>query len=187
MKRIGISKQGVRSMNKVQGASRLLAVLLPLVMAACTTQPVPPSASAEVVKPAANAAPVAAAAPRPTLAASAARSSRPLPPPSALEAQSGIQITQIGLAASGGLVDVRFKVLDPAKVRALLGNPANAPQLIAGDKPPLMPPHQALHGAKYGAGQIFYILYPNQRGAVQTGSEVSVAIGELRLGPVTVQ
>jgi hypothetical protein len=110
-----------------------------------------------------------------------------LPSPSALESQSGIQIAQVGLAASGGLVDVRFKVLDPAKVRALLGNPANAPQLIAGDKPPLLPPHQALHGAKYGAGQIFYILYPNQRGAVQTGSEVSVAIGDLRLGPVTVQ
>jgi hypothetical protein len=178
-------------MKNVQGGSGLLAVLLPIIMVACATPPAPTAASREAPNtPSATAATPTAAASRQAMAsasASAARPSRPLPSPSALESQSGIQIAQVGLVASGGLVDVRFKVLDPAKVRALLGKPANAPQLIAGDKPPLLPPHQALHGAKYGPGQIFYILYPNQRGAVQTGSEVSVAIGDLRLGPVTVQ
>jgi hypothetical protein len=107
--------------------------------------------------------------------------------PSALETQAGLQITHIGLTASGGLVDLRLKVLDAAKAGALLGNAAHAPMLIAGDKPPLMPPHKALHGAKYTQGQVVYILYPNLRGAVTAGAEVTVAVGEVRLGPVTAQ
>jgi hypothetical protein len=101
--------------------------------------------------------------------------------------QAGIQIAQVGLTAQGGMVDVRFKVLDAAKAKALLGNPANAPMLIAGNQPPLHPPHHALKGARFAPGQVFYILYPNARGAVQPGVEVSVAMGDARLGPVKAQ
>lgn len=152
----------------------LVAALLPLVVGACATQDLQAGARAE----AASAAPVAAAGPR---------SVPQLPPPSALETQYGIQITQIGLTASGGLVDLRFKVLDAVKARTLLGNPANAPMLIAGDKPPLMAPHNALRGARFGQGQVFYILYPNLRSAIKPGVEVTVVMGEARLGPVTAQ
>jgi hypothetical protein len=110
-----------------------------------------------------------------------------LPAPSELEAKYGLQIAQVVLAASGGLVDVRFRVLDAAKVKALLDNPSNAPVLLAGDKPPLQPPHHALRGARYAKGQVFYILYPNVRSTVKPGAEVTVGLGEARLGPVTAQ
>ena len=149
---------------------------------------------------AAHAAPIAADAAakpgeglgRPAIAAATAASvpAHPpaqIPPPSELESKYGIQIAQVGLAASGGLVDVRFRVLDPVKVKALLDNPANTPVLIAGSKPPLQPPHQALRGARYAKGQVFYILYPNVRSAIQPGVEVTVAMGEARLGPLTVR
>jgi hypothetical protein len=59
--------------------------------------------------------------------------------------------------------------------------------LIAGDGPPLTPPRHALHGAKFGDGLVFYILYPNVRNAIKPGVEVTVAMGDVRLGPVTVQ
>lgn len=155
----------------------MVATLLPLVMGGCATQGVQGGASAEV-----------ASAPQPTVVAPHSVKPVPqLPPPNALEMQYGIQITQLGLTASGGLVDVRFKVLDAAKARKLLANPANAPMLIAGDKPPLMAPHNALRGAKFGQGQVFYILYPNLRSAIKPGVEVTVAMGEARLGPVTAQ
>ena len=124
---------------------------------------------------------------RVNVAEHAIKTVKPLAEPSALEAQYGIQIAHVGLTASGGLVDLRFKVLDAVKARALLGNPANAPMLVAGDLPPLMPPHKALHGAKFGQGQVVYILYPNLRGAIKPGVEVMVAMGEVRLGPVTAQ
>lgn len=143
------------------------ALLLQLWLGGCVTQDVEAGASTKAVKPASGA--------------------PQLPPPSALETQHGIQVTHIGLSASGGLVDCRFKVLDAVKAKALLGNPASAPMLIAGDKPPLMAPHNALRSARFATGQVVYILYPNLRSAIQPGSQVTVAIGEVRLGPVTAQ
>lgn len=110
-----------------------------------------------------------------------------LPPPTADESRYGIQVAQIGMAAAGGLVDLRLKVLDASKASKLLGNPATVPMLIAGDGPPLHPPHNAMRGAKFGNGVIYYILYPNTRGAIKPGVDVMVAMGDVRLGPVTVQ
>jgi hypothetical protein len=164
-------------MKTVHSRLPLMIALLPLVLAGCATQG--EQASAEVAKPVAS--------PPQVAAAHAAKPVQPLPAPTDLETKYGIQVAHLVLTAQGGLVDVRFKVLDVVKVRALLANPANAPMLIAGDKPPLTPPHHALQGAKFSQGQIFYILYPNLRGAVQPGAEVTVAMGEARLGPVKAQ
>jgi hypothetical protein len=50
-----------------------------------------------------------------------------------------------------------------------------------------MAPHHAMRGAKLVQGQTFYILYPNSRGAVKPGVPVMVAMGDVRLGPVTAQ
>jgi hypothetical protein len=126
----------------------------------------------------------------PQPAPAAAHAAKPvvtLPPPTALETEAGIQIAHIAATAAGGLVDARFKVLDAAKATALLGNPANTPMLIAGDKPPLMAPHHALKAGRFAKDQIVFILYPNTRGAIQPGTEVIVALGQTRLGPVTAQ
>jgi pyruvate/2-oxoglutarate dehydrogenase complex dihydrolipoamide acyltransferase (E2) component len=137
---------------------------------------------------AASAPAVAASASNPAAAAAAAsKKAHELPAPSELETQAGIQIAHVGLTASGGLVDVRFKVLDATKAKTLLGDAANAPQLIVGDMPPLVAPHHALRGARFGQGQMIYILYPNQRQAIKPGVAVTVAMGEARLGPVTAQ
>lgn len=167
----------------------LVIALLPLALAGCATQGETAGASAEAAKPVAvKPRATVAAAPQPVVATPPiAKAELPLPAPSALEVQLGIQIAHVGLTASGGLVDARFKVLDAAKARALLADPANTPMLITGDKPPLMAPHHALRGAKFGQGQVFYILYPNLRGAVQPGAEITVAMGPARLGPVTAQ
>lgn len=158
-----------------------------------------PAGSADATRAAGAAKPAAAApatphahtAPRAPATAARVANASPrapqLPEPSALESQLGLQVAHIGVTASGGLVDARFKVLDARKVTALLGNAANAPKLLVGDKPPLQAPHQALHGARFSAGQVFYILYPNLRNVVAPGAQVSVVVGDGRLGPVTAQ
>lgn len=175
-------------MKKTRYRVALLTGLLPLLVAGCATPGAPKGASAEAAKPVANTPQVAAAAPPPAaVAPQSVKPAQPLPDPTALETQYGVQIAHVGLAAAGGLVDVRFKVLDAAKARALLGNAAHAPMLIAGENPPLMPPHHALKGARFSKGQVFYILYPNVRSAVQPGVEVTVAVGDVRLGPVMAQ
>lgn len=162
-----------------------LLLLLLMSSVGCATQDEP----AETAKAAAGAPIVATTTAQPAAAATppAGKTAHQLPAPSALETQTGIQIAHLGVTASGGLVDVRFKVLDPAKAKALLGNPANAPQLIVGDQPPLVAPHHALRGARFGQDQVFYILYPNQRQAIKPGVPVTVAMGQTRLGPVTAQ
>lgn len=168
-------------MSSVVHRLALAAVWLPLLAVGCASQQTA-STSLAAAKP-------AAVAPAPARAASAAhiRPAPTLAKPTAIEIQNGIQLAQVGIAASGGLVDVRFRVLDAAKAKALLSNQANMPMLVAGDKPPVMPPHHALRGAKVAQGQLFYILYPNSRGLIQPGTEVSVAWGDVRLGPVTAQ
>jgi hypothetical protein len=166
------------SMKSVISGWALSAAAVPLIAGGCAAQQSPGG-------PADHAAHAAASAPK--AAAATKTSLQDLPEPSAPEMQAGIQIAQVGLTAQGGMVDVRFKVLDAAKAKALLGNPANAPMLIAGNQPPLHPPHHALKGARFAPGQVFYILYPNARGAVQPGVEVSVAMGDARLGPVKAQ
>lgn len=169
-------------MKSVVSGWALAALVMPFMAGGCATPPAP----AEAVGHAAHA---AATAPQVVekVATAVTTSLQDLPAPSALEVQAGIQIAQVGLTAHGGMVDVRFKVLDAGKAKALLGNPANAPMLIAGDQPPLHPPHHALKGARFAPGQVFYILYPNARGAVQPGVDVSVAMGDARLGPVKAQ
>jgi hypothetical protein len=154
--------------------------MLPLIVAGCATQ-------SSTVGTTSAAATVVSAAPPVAPPTHAARPVATLPSPSALELQSGIQVAQIATTASGGLVDARFKVLDASRASATLADPAKMPMLIVGDKPPLMAPQHAMKTARFAQGQILMLLYPNVRGAVQPGTEVTVAMGASRLGPVTAQ
>jgi hypothetical protein len=44
-----------------------------------------------------------------------------------------------------------------------------------------------MKAARFAKDQIFIILFPNTRGAVTPGTEVMVAIGPNRIGPVVAQ
>jgi len=166
-------------MNHSRNRFVLLAVLLPLICAVSGVQGEQAGAQIQTAAPPTTPPPVAVAA--------AAKPTSELPPPSEAETQYGIQVARVSLTAASGLVDVRLKVLDAAKVKALLADPANAPSLIVGDKPPLMAPHNALKGARLSNGQVIFVLFPNVRRAVQAGVPVTVAMGPARLGPVTAQ
>jgi hypothetical protein len=166
-------------MNHSRNRFIRLAALLPLISAASVVRGEQADAQAQTAGPPATPTAVAATA--------AARPVRELPPPSEAEAQFGIQVARVSVTAASGLVDVRLKVLDAAKVKALLADSANAPSLVVGDKPPLMAPRNALKGARLSDGQVIFVLFPNVRRAVQAGVPVTVAMGPARLGPVTAQ
>lgn len=172
-------------MKSVSSGWALAALVVPLIAGGCATQQAPGGAASEASRPAAPAAQQVAAAATP--APPTDKVVFTMPEPTAMEVQYGVQLAHVGLTAAGGLVDVRFKVLDAGKARVLLGNAAHMPMLVAGDNPPLMPPHHALKGARFGNGQVFFILYPNQRNAVRPGVDVAVAVGDVKLGPVKAQ
>ena len=78
-----------------------------------------------------------------------------------------------------GLVDFRFKVLDPDKARKLVGQPPTMPTLVAqGSDLKLETSHKMMHAIRLQKDAVSYALYPNVRGAVKPGTPVSAAFGE---------
>ena len=113
---------------------------------------------------------------------------QPLPPPTPVEQRCGVQVVRVAVTAAGGLVDLRLKILDAAKARKRIMDPANPPFLIPeGSEYPLSAPRHALKNIRFVDGVADYILYPNVRSAVKRGTKFVVALGGLHLDPVTAQ
>lgn len=108
-----------------------------------------------------------------------------------LEAQYGVRITLIGVSAVGGIVDFRYKLVDPAKAAALLHDPENTPVLTAVDSGLTLSPtkmgsrHHSQMGMKQGTAPFSF--YPNVRNAVKAGTPVSVAFGKIKVEPIVAQ
>lgn len=106
-----------------------------------------------------------------------------------LEERHGLKVTLIGVTGAGGLVDVRFKVLDPEKARPLLGDHHNLPKLVAVKSgKTLTASHQAARTLNLRKDGVSFILYPNVRGAVRRGTRVAIAFAnDVRLEPMAAQ
>lgn len=105
-----------------------------------------------------------------------------------LAEQYGIQITLVAVSGAGGLVDFRFKVLDPDKARKLVGDPPTMPALVAkGSDLKIETSHKMMHAIRLQKDAVSYALYPNVRGAIKPGTPVSVAFNGLRVEPVNAQ
>jgi hypothetical protein len=108
-----------------------------------------------------------------------------------LEAQYGVRVTLIAVTAMGGIVDFRYKLVDPAKAAALLHDPENAPVLTAVDSGLTLSPtkmgsrHHGQMGMKKGTAP--FTFYPNVRNAVKAGTPVSVAFGKIKVEPIVAQ
>jgi len=107
-----------------------------------------------------------------------------------LEARYGVRVTLIAVTAAGGIVDFRYKVVDPQKAAILFNDPANTPILTAVDtgftlSPTKMGRHHGQMGIKRGA--VPFTFYPNVRSAVKPGTRVSVAFGQVHVEPIIAQ
>ncbi len=107
-------------------------------------------------------------------------------PEGALEAIHGIRVNRIALTAGGGLVDLRFTVLDPVKARPLLTGHAGLPRLVVqGSGIELQAPkHMAMKGIRLQKDAASFLLFPNTRNAVRPGTRVAVAFGDVQVEPV---
>jgi hypothetical protein len=103
-----------------------------------------------------------------------------------LESSFGIRITQIAVTGGGGLVDLRFTVLDPAKARPLLADHASPPRLVpeGGGNALQAPAHGAMRNVRLHKDAACFLIYPNARSAIQPGTRVAVAFGDVRVEPV---
>ncbi|GAB4114417.1 MAG: hypothetical protein Fur005_14650 [Roseiflexaceae bacterium] len=88
----------------------------------------------------------------------------------------GVRITQIGVTADGGLIDLRYQVLDSDKAVAMLDGLNTTPHMIAIDGTEIA--LQNVHKHKeLEVGRTYYILYRNVHGVLHAGDQVSVVVG----------
>jgi hypothetical protein len=98
----------------------------------------------------------------------------------------GIRITKVVVTADGGLVDLRYQVIDPDKAVFLFDNLDVVPKVIA-ENGEVIHLESLPHRHDVYPGLAYFILYRNSKNSVQPGSQVTVVVGDdLRLDNVAV-
>ena len=95
----------------------------------------------------------------------------------------GIRLTLVGVTASGGLVDLRFKITDAAKAKKVFTSRSVTPAVISERTGTVV---QAPHGGHHGhivptSGASYFILMGNPGGVVQRGVPVTVVFNKVRV------
>jgi hypothetical protein len=112
---------------------------------------------------------------------------RPAVSAAGLAERSGVQITQVAVTGSGGLVDLRFKVLDPAKAHAI-HEPGTPPAVI--DERTGLVLNQLFmghaHEGEYRSAVTYYLVFENTGNWVHRGSKVAVLLGNAQVEHVVV-
>lgn len=99
------------------------------------------------------------------------------------EAISGLRPKMIVVTASGGIVDFRFKVIDPLIVERIMADTRTAPRLLVADSGRVLDAG-AHHLNAYTEGSTYFIFYPNTATSVKTGTELWVVVENVRYGPI---
>ena len=113
---------------------------------------------------------------------------RPVVTEAGLAARSGVVITQVAVTGAGGLVDVRFEVVEPNRA-ATVHDPATPPAII--DEQTGLVVHDLFmdhsHTGAFKAGVTYYYVFTNPQNRVRRGSEVTVLLGGVAVQHVVVQ
>ena len=119
---------------------------------------------------------------------SAAATATQVPTSAAIESKYGIRFTLVAVTAGGGMIQVRYQVIDSAKTEAIHGTEL-APYVVDSHGTKYADPGMAGHshvGKTMASGATDYILLANARGGVKAGSFVTIKVGDLELRNVPV-
>ena len=106
----------------------------------------------------------------------------------ALEAATGIRVTLVAVTADGGLIDLRFKVVDEVKASHLMHDPLTMPSLyVERSGRVLSASHPLAHKISVIDGATYFMFYANSGGAIQSGTPVSVVVDGVRTAPIVAQ
>jgi hypothetical protein len=99
-----------------------------------------------------------------------------------LEADYGVRFDLVAVTASGGLVDLRFTVLDEAKAKGLFHTVASSPALLVEGKGTVLRTRKGMnHTLSLLTGGRYFVLFSNSGGVIQAGTKVSVVIDDVRI------
>ncbi|MDR7253519.1 hypothetical protein J2X46_002509 [Nocardioides sp. BE266] len=106
-----------------------------------------------------------------------------------LAAAYGIDVDMVAVTAAGGLIELRYQVVDPDKADRINHDPSLAPAFVVEDTGETLvmktAPHH--HGAELRLGGTYFFLMANAHNAVHKGAEVTLVMGELRMQHLVVQ
>ena len=112
----------------------------------------------------------------------------PIPAHADIEAKYGIQFYQVGITGVGGLVDVRFRILDPLKAEPVVGHHSVVKMLIGDERAAKILDTRALTpgDSTLVGGQGYYILFRNASGTVVRGDYIDIFVGDLEIKHIRV-
>ncbi len=113
---------------------------------------------------------------------------RPIVTEAELAEKSGVKIVYVALTGGGGLIDLRYQVVDPDKAGII--HDENYPPTIVDAASGLVVNSLLMghsHTGTFNAGQTYYMIFENPGNIVQTGNEVSILIGNAEVENVVVQ
>jgi len=100
---------------------------------------------------------------------------------------SGVTITRVAVTGGGGLVDLRFRVVDPDRAHAL--HDAATPPAVVDESSGLVV-HDLLmnheHTGDFRAGATYYLVFNNPGNWVRRGAQVTVLLGNAQVEHVRV-
>jgi hypothetical protein len=113
---------------------------------------------------------------------------RPTVTEAGLVTVSGVRVTFVSLTGAGGLVDLRFQVVDPDKANAL--HNADTPPALIDEETGLVVSQLLMghsHTDSYKAGTTYYLVFENPGNIVQRDGKVTVLLGPAQVEHVVVR
>ena len=102
--------------------------------------------------------------------------------------KSGVKLVYVAITGGGGLIDLRFQVIDPDKASAV--HEEETPPTIVDETTGLVVSELLMghaHTAPFTAGQTYYLIFENPGNIVQSGDKVSVLLGNAEVDHVIVK
>ena len=105
-----------------------------------------------------------------------------------LAERSGVRLIRVAVTGGGGLLDLRYQVVDPNKAVAV--HEAKTPPALIDERTGLVDNRLLMGHAHHGqlkAAVSYYLIFENTGNWVRRGSEVTVLLGDARLEHVIVK
>lgn len=111
------------------------------------------------------------------------------------ESKLGIRVEGLRLSAGGYILDFRYRVIDPAKaaplldkkIRPYLLDEVSGAQLAVPDTPKLGQLRTTVRNKVIHDDRDYFIMFANPGRFVQAGSKMTLVMGDLRIGNITVK
>ncbi len=108
-------------------------------------------------------------------------------PQPVIEARYGVRFTRIAMTADGGLVDIRYVVVNNEGNMDALMDGTHNPVLIATDGKQVFTEATMTHKVDHEIGQTYWMIYYNTNNALHSGSVIDIQIGDVLIENVKVQ